>query len=52
MIGWPKIKQYESVSTLNCHSALAPNPVYFIKAVSGKKGLYTWQDFGLYATYF
>lgn len=52
MTDWPKVKQYESVSAVNSHSALAPNPVYFFKAVSGKKVLYTWQKgFGLYSTY-
>lgn len=48
----PKIKQYESVSSVKSHSVLAPSPVYF-KAVSEKKDLYAWQkDFGLCSTYF
>lgn len=53
MIDLPMIKQHEDVSTVNSHSTLAPNPVYSFKAMSGKKGLYTWQkDFGLYFVYF
>jgi len=41
MIDWPEIKQSESVSAANSHSALAPNPVHFFKAVSGKEDLHT-----------
>lgn len=48
----PKIKQHETVSTVNSHSALAPSPVYF-KSGSEKKRLDAWQkDFGLCSTYF